>query len=102
VLVKLDVMERGDKKPLENPGADAFLKKMGGEKSGLPFMVFLDKNGKKLADSNVLPGGNNIGYPVASEEIKAFDNLLGKTAPRMTAAQRAQIAGYLKEKAARR
>jgi len=96
VLVSLDVMENGDKKSLENPGGTKYLADMGGAKSGLPFVVFLDKNGKKIADTNVLPGGNNIGYPAAPAEIAAFGKLLAKAAPRMSAAEKGKITDYLK------
>lgn len=97
VLVKLDVQEQKDKTAtLENPGGQKLMKEWGGENSGLPFMVFLDAKGKKLADSNALPGDKNIGYPAAPEEITAFEKLLVKTAPRMTAAPRARIIDYLK------
>ena len=89
-------MESGDKKPLENPGGTKYLADMGGAKSGLPFVVFLDKNGKKIADTNVLPGNSNIGYPAAPAEIAAFAKLLAKAAPRMSAAERAKITDYLK------
>ncbi len=95
VLVSLDVMESGDKKALENPGAAKHLADMGGAKSGLPFTVFLDKNGKKIADTNVLPGNTNIGYPAAPVEIAAFGKLLAKAAPRMSATERVKITGYL-------
>src|SRR5512143_3144607 len=40
VIVRLDVLERGEKKALENPGGEEFLKELGGEKSGLPFYAF--------------------------------------------------------------
>src|SRR5512140_166664 len=55
IIVRLDVLERGEKKALENPGGEEFMKELGGEKSGLPFYVFLNAKGKKLADSNVMP-----------------------------------------------
>ena len=87
VIVTLDVMENGDKKALENPGADKLLAAMGGEKAGLPYFVFLEPGGKKLADSNALPGGQNLGCPASPEEIKAFGGLLKKTAPRLSAGE---------------
>ncbi len=95
VFVTLTVQESPDKKALENPGAAELMNEMGGEKAGLPFYFFLDKEGKKLADSMAMPGGKNIGHPGNAEEIKAFDELLKQTAPRMTKEQRAKIADYL-------
>lgn len=91
VMVTLDTMENGPKKELENAGSLDYMKALGGEKSGLPFIVFLDKNGKKLADSNVMPGNQNIGCPSAPEEVVAFGELLKKTAPRLTDSQRQTI-----------
>jgi thiol-disulfide isomerase/thioredoxin len=97
-VVHVDVMENGDKKPLENAGGGALMAKWGGEKSGLPY--FLDGSGKKLADSNVMPPGKtNIGYPGAPDEIAAFENLLKQTAPRMSEGDRAQIVAQLKKNA---
>ncbi len=92
VVTEIDVMERGTKKDsLENPGGEEILKKFGGEKSGLPFYVVLSGKGKKIGDSNMMPGQTNIGYPGAKEELAAFDTLLKQTAPRMTEQQRAGV-----------
>jgi thioredoxin-related protein len=101
VVAHLDVMERGAKKELENPGGNEMMKEFGGEKSGLPFYVFLDSRGKKLANSNVMPKDQNIGYPGTPEEIFAFTNLLRQSAPRMTDEQRGQIVSYLQKNAPR-
>jgi thiol:disulfide interchange protein len=95
VLLELTVHESRQKKALENPGAEALMKEMGGADAGLPYYFFLDKEGKKIGDSLVMPGGNNIGHPANADEIKAFVGLLERTAPRMTAIQRATIAEYL-------
>ena len=57
--------------------------------------MFFDSNGKRLATSMAMPNGDNIGFPVSPEEIEAFVGLLEKTAPRMTAAERNRVAGYL-------
>jgi hypothetical protein len=95
VIIELTVQEGPDKKALENPGGAELKAAMGGGRSGLPFYFFLDKEGKKLADSLSMPNGGNIGHPANAEEIKAFDGLLKKVAPRMTAEERARIADYL-------
>jgi hypothetical protein len=42
-----------------------------------------------------MPNGGNIGHPFQLGEIEAFVGLLGKTAPRMTSADRSRIAEYL-------
>lgn len=91
VSVVLVAQENGPKKALENPGSNEFLAEMGGAKSGLPFFIFLDAKGKKLADSNVMPKDQNIGCPAAPEEIVAFGELLKKTAPRLSDAKRQTI-----------
>jgi thiol:disulfide interchange protein len=95
VLLELTVHESREKKALENPGAEALMKEMGGADAGLPYYFFLNKDGKKIGDSLVMPGGKNIGHPANAEEIKAFVGLLERTAPRMTATQRTTISEYL-------
>lgn len=96
VVTHLDVLERGDKKSaLENPGAEEILRKLSGEESGLPYYAFLDPKGKKIADSNVMPGkSKNIGFPGSSEEKIAFQEILGKSSPSMTAAERSAIMSH--------
>jgi thioredoxin-related protein len=101
VVIHLDVMENGSKKGLENPGGNEMLAKYGGAKSGIPFYVFFDAAGKKLADSNVMPKDQNIGYPGSLAEIAAFEKLLALTAARMTGEQRGQIVAYFKKNAPR-
>jgi hypothetical protein len=95
VVVNLTVHEREDHTSLENPGGAALMDAWGGQKSGLPFYVFLDKNGRKLADSNAMPDGANIGFPAVPAEIAAFLRLIDSTAPRLTRADRAVVESYL-------
>ena len=96
VITHLTILESGDKKALENPGAlEMATDAGGGEKGGVPFYIFFDSDGHRLATSMVMPNGGNIGHPVSPEEIKAFVGLLEKTAPRMTAADRDRVAEYL-------
>lgn len=100
IITHLDVQERGDKiKELENPGGNEVMKNLGGEKSGLPFYVFLDAASKKLADSNVMPENQNIGYPGSDEEIAAFGKLLKTSAKHMGEKQFATVIEYLKKNA---
>jgi thioredoxin-related protein len=100
VIARLDVLESGNHiQTLENPGGKKILTDLGGEKSGLPFYAFIDGKGKKIADSNVLPKDQNIGYPASPDEIAAFQKLLTKTAPRMSVGQRATIITYLQKNA---
>ena len=102
VIVHLDVMENEGKKDLENAGGIELMKQWNGEKAGLPFLVVLDANGKKLADSNeTKPDGSligNIGYPARPNEIAHFMKML-KTAPRLKDADRMKIQTWLTEHA---
>jgi hypothetical protein len=100
--VKLVVQESAQKKDLENPGGQKKLEELGGAKSGLPFFAILDPAGKKLADSNAMPDGKNIGCPATPEEIAAFEKLLKQTAPRMSEADRTKLGEYLKKVAPKR
>jgi thioredoxin-related protein len=99
VITHLDVMESKEKKDLENAGGDKIMKDLGGENSGLPFFAFLDAKGKKIADSNVMPKNQNIGYPGSKEEIAEFEKLLKQTAPSMVDNQRNQVVAYLQKNA---
>jgi thioredoxin-related protein len=95
VVAFLDVQERGDKIPtFENPGGQKCMSEFGGDSSGLPFIVFLNGKGKMIANSNVMPKKQNIGYPGSKEEIDAFVKLLKKTAPRMADKQLDEIHRY--------
>jgi hypothetical protein len=42
-----------------------------------------------------MPGGQNIGFPATPVERDAFLGVLAKTAPRLDAARRATLRGYL-------
>lgn len=96
VVTYLDVMERGGKiDSLENPGGKDIMKKYGGENAGLPFCVFIDKSGKLIANSNIMPDKTNVGYPGAPEEITLFVNLLKKASKNFTEMQRTAIINYL-------
>lgn len=100
VVVHLDVLENGEKKSLENAGGEDLMKKWDGENSGLPFMVVLDKKGKKLADSNRIKGDQktNTGYPAAPEEIGHFMKLLSQNS-KLSQADRDSIQKWLVENA---
>ncbi len=95
VVVNLVVQERGDKKALENPGGQDVMDAWGGAKAGLPFYVFLDASGRKIADSNAMPDGTNVGFPGNPREIGIFLGLIDKTAPRLSPSGRAAMTRYL-------
>jgi len=52
-------------------------------KQGIPWFVFLEPDGKELADSNGPKG--NIGCPITDEEIDTFLEILKKVAATLTA-----------------
>jgi thioredoxin-related protein len=84
-------------KKREHPGGAELMERWGGAESGLPFYVFLDVNGAKIADSNAMPGGKNIGFPFTREEVDRFMGLLDTTAPRLDADRRARVLTYLRK-----
>jgi Tol biopolymer transport system component/thiol-disulfide isomerase/thioredoxin len=86
VVLPLTVWETGSEAALNNPGAEQLHAKWGG--NGIPFVVWLDRNGNKLADSNA-------GFPTSVSAVKAFSALLQKTAPRITPIEINTVAGYL-------
>jgi thiol:disulfide interchange protein len=95
VVTNIVVEESDDKRALEHPGGEALKSRWGGEKAGLPFYVFLDDAGRKIGDSNGMPGGGNIGFPAVPPEIAAFLRVIDKTAPSLTAADRGILEAYL-------
>jgi thioredoxin-related protein len=100
IITHIDVMEHDEKiAELENPGGKELMNKFGGEKSGLPFYVFLNSKGNKIADSNVMPKNSNIGYPGSSEEIDAFIKIVKKSAKNMGKKEISTTTEYLKANA---
>jgi len=99
ILMHLTVQESDEKADTENPGAEALMAEFGASQAGIPIYLFLDRNGRRLASSLAMPDGGNIGYPAAPEEIVAFEGLLEKTAPHMTAEQREAVSAYLRSHA---
>jgi thiol-disulfide isomerase/thioredoxin len=99
LVAKIHVKEFGkNSQTIENPGGQSLMKKLGG-KSELPFIAILDKKGKMVANSNLLPKKQNIGYPGSKEEIAAFIKLIRKTAPKITKKQINAISKYLNRNA---
>jgi thiol:disulfide interchange protein len=86
-----------DEPARNNPGSDALMDVYtNGRPAGIPFYAILDADGKTLGTSNGMPNGSNIGHPATEEEYAAYDRLLAKVAPRITAAQRLRIKEYLR------
>src|SRR2546428_13795863 len=68
IPVKLVVQESEKNKALENAGADALFKKVGGP-DGLPYSAFLAAQGALIVNSKRPGGGGrNIGYPAEPTE----------------------------------
>lgn len=66
-------------------GKEALATARGSDKGGIPWFLFLDADGKVLADSNDA-AGNNTGFPYADEEIAHFVTMLGKARVNLTPA----------------
>ncbi|MBN1397341.1 MAG: thioredoxin family protein [Bacteroidetes bacterium] len=99
LVAKIHVKEFGkNSQTIENPGGQSLMKELGG-KSELPFIAVLDKKGKMVANSNLLPKKQNIGYPGSQEEIAAFIKLIKKTAPKITKKHINTISKYLNRNA---
>ena len=81
IPVKLVVQEHDKNKALENPGADALLKNLGGP-AGLPYSAFLDAKGALIVNSKLK--GENIGYPGDPSDIDWFIQMMKKAAPNMS------------------
>ena len=94
VVVELAVQEPDGR---STPGADELLKSWGGADSGLPFLAFVSSSGNKVADSNAMPGGGNIGYPVDPDEIEAFMGVLDRAGARLSEAERSTLVAYLQK-----
>jgi len=71
-----------------------------GKDQGIPWIVFLEPDGKELADSNGPKG--NIGCPNTDEEIDTFIAILKKAAATLTdedlAALRKSLVAYREKK----
>jgi thiol-disulfide isomerase/thioredoxin len=81
VPVKLVVQENEKNKALENPGANALLRKLAGP-AGLPYFAFLDAHGGLIVNSK--REGQNIGYPGEPVEIEWFLLMIQKAAPKIS------------------
>jgi thiol-disulfide isomerase/thioredoxin len=97
VIRHLTVDESKDKKNLENPGADAFRNKYGGNDLGIPYWLIVDPNGRLLADSRIRSDanvnsqpGDNSGCPATEKEVAYFIKVLKQTS-KINASEEAAI-----------
>lgn len=80
-------------------GGDAISRRLkGGALNGVPWMIILDAQGRRLVTSDGEKG--NIGYPYEPHEIEHFMVMLRATARRLTADQFTAIERALHEDAA--
>ena len=55
VVVHLDVLERGEKESLENPGGEAVMEKLGGKGAGLPYFAVLAPAARSSVTASASP-----------------------------------------------
>ncbi|MCX7359871.1 MAG: thioredoxin family protein [Alphaproteobacteria bacterium] len=72
-------------------GADDIYRRYAPEHSGLPFLVFIAADGRTLINSVAPATNENIGYPVAREELDWFDTMVRTAAPQATRDERLAI-----------
>ena len=79
--------ERGNS-ALELPGVEAVRAQLSGaRRTGLPYFVFVKPDGALLATSASNVSGENVGFPVAPDELAHFETMLRKLAPPFTEAE---------------
>ncbi len=105
VIRHLTVDETKDKKNLENPGANEFRKKYGGDGEGIPYWIIFDAKGNLLADSRFREDGNvngkpgeNSGCPATEKEVTYFIKVLKQTS-KLSAEDEAVVAKRFRENA---
>ena len=100
MIARIDVQEHADKAVLNTPGGEALEAQLGSKGPGLPFFAFLDERGELIANSNrPIPGksgGENIGHPMAPEEVDHFMWMLRKAVPALSPADAQLIGNYLR------
>lgn len=85
VVYHLRAQERKDAARAQQlAGADALYNTYANEKTGLPFTVVLDGQGKRVTDS-LLRNGENFGFPGTPEELAGFESMMRTAAPAITA-----------------
>jgi len=103
VIRYLDILERGDKKSLENPDAEDLYNKNGGKDGGVPYFLIFDKKGILLSNSKMKQPGEpadkpaqNMGCPTSEEEVAAFIQILSKVT-KVSDAEKAAITERFKK-----
>jgi thiol-disulfide isomerase/thioredoxin len=103
IIKYLDILERGDKKNLENPDAVEVFNKYGGQDGGIPFFLVFNKDRTLLSDSKVRAAGDgpekppqNMGCPASEDEVIAFIKILEK-ATKITDSEKTAITERFKK-----
>lgn len=103
IIEHLTILENGEMKKNENPGAIDIFNKYAGAGSGIPFFLIYDKKGTLVADSKIRPAGasldaagKNMGCPASDEEVAAFVQVLKKIT-KITEAQTTAITERFKK-----
>lgn len=95
VVTHINVQEHaGVKDSLENPGGTVMMKAFAGGEPLLPFCVFFNKRGRKIADANLPLDQTLTGYSAAKNDIDAFFRLLQQCAPHIPKAQIRSLMQY--------
>ena len=92
---RLDVQEQDAKKDLDNPGADEAMAKYGGDKAGLPFIVFLNEKAEMVVNS-LRPQGGNIGHPMEPYEVDWFLAMVKRAVPAMSPEEAKVLENWLR------
>ena len=105
IIRYLDILERGDKKTIENPEAIEVYNKYGGQDGGIPFFLIFDKNRTLLSDSKIRAAGDgpekplqNMGCPATEDEVASFIKILEKAAKVSDAEKTAIMERFKKNK----
>jgi thiol-disulfide isomerase/thioredoxin len=103
VFAKVHIDEKHGQHPeLDTPGGAQLMQSFA-KPQGVPYLVFLEANGKTIVNSEMPEisknEGGNIGYPEAPEEIDWFMAMLHKSVPEMTADETHKIEDWLRNAA---
>lgn len=88
-ILRVRVLERrGVERARQLAGANDLFVQYGLAGAGLPFLTFLNGEGRTLITSVCAQTNENIGFPVDPHELDWFENMLAAAAPESTPAQR--------------
>lgn len=105
VFAAMDTGERpGNTLYADTPGGVSFENSIGGKNAGWPFLVILSTDGRPIVDSyrpdpKSKTGKNNIGYPVAPEEVDWFIEMLRRGAPSISQQDLTSVRAWLTARA---